>query len=192
MSTRMIERVYGKQSSADLGRMLERVPALAADTMSNLYGDPSKIDDSVGSVDTANSENPAEIRRANWVPSMNVRSALVIDLGRERKRREFKLLEPPLVSRLLAKAECWQAEIDSGKVRNLTALARREGLSHVYVGHLLRLLRLHPDIRAAIAELPAGTSRRMISERKLRPLVRLPWNQQLTEMGWLVGGGKRA
>ena len=94
-------------------------------------------------------------------------------------------LELPLVSRLLAKAEQWQGEIDRGEVRNRTALARREGRSHVYIGHLLDLLLLHPDIRAAIAALPPGTSRRVISERKLRPLTRLPWEQQLAELEWL-------
>lgn len=101
---------------------------------------------------------------------MNVRSGFVIDLRRERKRRHPAKLEAPLVSRLLAKAEQWQGEIDRGEVRNRAALARREGRSHVYIGHLLGLLRLHPDIRAAIAALPPGTSRRIISERRLRPV----------------------
>jgi hypothetical protein len=123
---------------------------------------------------------------------MNVRSALVSDLGKERRRRHSKPLERPLVSHLLVKAERWRAEIDSGEVRNLTALARREGLSHVYVGHLLRLVGLHPDIKAAILALPAGTSRRVISERKLRAVARLPWEQQLAELAWLVRRRKRA
>ena len=117
---------------------------------------------------------------------MNVRSGFVIDLGRERKRRQVAPLERPLVSHLLAKAEQWQAEIDRGEVRNRTALARREGLSHVYVGHLLDLLRLHPDIRAAIAALPPGTSARLVTERKLRPITRLSWRQQLEEMDWFL------
>jgi hypothetical protein len=123
---------------------------------------------------------------------MNVRSALVIDLGKERKRRQSKPLGPPLVSRLLAKAEQWQLEIEQGEVRNRAELARREGLSHVYVGHLLGLLRLHPEVRAAIAALPAGMSRRMISERKLRRVVRLPWDRQLAELEWLLRLRQRA
>lgn len=123
---------------------------------------------------------------------MNVRSALVIDLGKERKRRQSRPLAPPLVSRLLAKAEQWQREIDHGEVRSRAELARREGLSHVYVGHLLGLLRLPPAIREAIAALPPGTSRRVISERKLRPLTRLPWDKQLTELEWLLEHRKRA
>ena len=47
---------------------------------------------------------------------MTVRSALVIDLGKERKRRRSAPLDVPLVSRLLAKAEQWQREIDRGDV----------------------------------------------------------------------------
>lgn len=123
---------------------------------------------------------------------MNVRSALVTDLGEERKRRESKPLAPPLVSHLLAKAEQWQGEIDRGEVRNRADLARRERLSHVYVGHLLGLLRLHPVIREAIAALPPGTSRRVISERKLRPVTKLASDLQLSELEWLLRDRKRA
>jgi hypothetical protein len=124
--------------------------------------------------------------RANWVPSMNVRSALVIDLQKVRKRRDPKVLEVPLVSRLLATAERWQREIDRGEVRNRAAIARREGVSQAHVGHILDLLRLHPDIRAAVAALPAGTSRRVVSERMLRRLTRVPWRRQLAELRWLL------
>jgi hypothetical protein len=116
---------------------------------------------------------------------MNVRSGFVIDLGRERKRRQVAPLERPRLSHLLAKAEQWQAEIECGEVRNQSAIARREGLSQVYVGHLLDLLRLHPDIRAAILALPVGTPARFVTERKLRPLTRLSWERQLAELNWL-------
>ena len=117
---------------------------------------------------------------------MNVRSAFVIDLRRERKRRQSASLERPRISHLLAKAEQWQAEIDRGEVRNRAAIARREGLSQVYVGHLLDLLRLHPDVRAAILALPPGTPARRVTERKLRSLTRLSWEQQLVRLGWLL------
>jgi hypothetical protein len=117
---------------------------------------------------------------------MNVRSALVIDLAKKRKQRESAPLEAPLVSHLLARAEQWQREIDGRAVRNRAALARREGLSQVYVGHLLRLVRLHPDIKAAILALPPGTSPRFITERKLRAVARLPWEQQLARLTWLA------
>jgi hypothetical protein len=117
---------------------------------------------------------------------MNVRSALVIDLGRARKQRESRQLETPLLSHLLAKAEEFQGHLDRGEVLNRAELARREGMSTVRVGHLLALLKLHPRIREAIRALPPGTSRRVISERKLRPLTRLPWEQQLAQLAWLV------
>jgi hypothetical protein len=117
---------------------------------------------------------------------MNVRSGFVIDLGRERKRRQVAPLERPRVSHLLERAEAWQREIDRGEVRNRAAIARREGLSQVYVGHLLDLLRLHPDIRAAILALPVGTPARLVTERKLRSVTRLPPDRQLEELQWLV------
>lgn len=90
------------------------------------------------------------------------------------------------MSHLLAKAEQWQAEIERGEVRNRAAIARREGLSHVYIGHLFDLLRLHPEIRAAILALPAGTPARRVTERMLRPLTRSSWDQQLMELRWLL------
>ena len=117
---------------------------------------------------------------------MNVRSGFVIDLGKERKRRQSAPLEQPLVSRLLAKAEQWQIEIDRGEVRNRAAIARREGLSQVYVGHLFDLLRLHPDVRAAIRSLPSGTPLRWVTERKLRPITRLSWERQVVRLRWLL------
>ena len=91
-----------------------------------------------------------------------------------------------MVSHLLAKEEAWHAEIDRGEVRNRAAIARRERLSQVYVSHLLDLLRLHPDIRAAIHALPPGTPARLVTERKLRPVTRLSWERQLTLLGWLL------
>lgn len=123
---------------------------------------------------------------ATWVPRMNVRSTLVVDLGKERKHRQSERLALPRVSHLLATAVQWQGQLDRGEVRNRAEIARREGLSQVYVGHLLRLLGLHPDIRAAIAALPAGTSPRMITERRLRPIARMSWKRQLAKMDWLL------
>jgi hypothetical protein len=120
---------------------------------------------------------------------MNVRSTLVIDLARERKRRVSKPLERPLVSHLLEKAEEWQGHLDRGEVLNRAELARREGISAMRVSHLLALLKLHPRIRAAIKGLPPGTPRSVISERRLRPLTRLSWERQLASLGWLVGEG---
>jgi hypothetical protein len=56
------------------------------------------------------------------------------------------------VSHLLARAEVWKAELDRGAVRSAARIAHREGFSQVYVGRLLSLLKLHPDILAAILE----------------------------------------
>jgi len=61
-----------------------------------------------------------------------------------------------------------------------------------YVGHLLRLLRLQPDIQAALRALPPVTSPRMITERRLRSLARLSWNEQLAELDWFLRERKRA
>jgi hypothetical protein len=194
-----VKEVLGHSSINVTERYAHLAPSVIAQAAAEttLFRPAKKIGHQIGHPSTKKGrsaiDDPARfMRRANWVPSMNVRSGFVIDLGKERKRRRSAPLEVPLVSRLLAKAEQWQGEIDRGEVRNRTALARREGRSHVYIGHLLDLLRLHPDIRAAIAALPPGTSRRTISERKLRALTRLPWERQLIELEWLLKHRKRA
>lgn len=130
----------------------------------------------------------------------DLHSALVIDLGRERKRQNSAALAPPLVSRLPRTPSSGSANSTEGEVKNRAAITQQERLSQVYAGHLLRLLGMHPDIRAAIAALPPGTPPRLISERKLRrppghadapPLVRLSWDRQLMALEWLLGAEKR-
>jgi hypothetical protein len=69
--------------------------------------------------------------------------------------------------------------MESGEARSRADLARREGVSAMRVTQVLALLDLHPAILDAIRSLPPGTPERLISERKLRPLTRLPQSEQL-------------
>ena len=50
--------------------------------------------------------------------TFGVRSALAIDLQKVLKRKDPKVLEVPLVSRLLATAELWQSQNDRAEFRN--------------------------------------------------------------------------
>jgi hypothetical protein len=49
----------------------------------------------------------------------------------------------------------------------------------VYVGNILALLRLHPVILERIENLEAGGTGPEVTERWLRPIARLPHDEQL-------------
>jgi hypothetical protein len=118
--------------------------------------------------------------------SKNPTTTLVIDLARERKRKEERGLTTPRVVRLLQKAEEWRGLLDRGEVKNRAALARRFGVSAMRVTTILALLKLRPDIRAAILALPLGTPERLVTERKLRALTSAPPKAQLQALAWFL------
>jgi hypothetical protein len=118
--------------------------------------------------------------------SKNPRTTLVIDLARERKRKEERELTTPRVVHLVQKAEEWQGLLDRGEVKNRAALARRFGVSAMRVTTVLALLKLRPDIRAAILALPPGTPERLVTERKLRNFTSAGPEQQLRALGGLL------
>ena len=125
-------------------------------------------------------------QRPNCPPSKNLRSTFVIELSEARKRLEERRVRVPRLVGLLRSAEEWQGLLDRREVANRTELAERAGVSVRRVGQILALLKLHPDIRDAIANLAPGTSAKFVSERKLRELTSLPPDRQLDELGWLV------
>jgi hypothetical protein len=88
-------------------------------------------------------------RHAKCDSSKNPRTTLVIDLARERKRKEERELTTPHVVHLVRKAEEWQGLLQRGEVKNRVELARRFQVSGMRVTTILALLKLHPDIRAA-------------------------------------------
>jgi hypothetical protein len=115
-----------------------------------------------------------------------LRSTFVIELSEAKKRLEERRVRVPRLVRLLRSAEKWQGLLDRREVANRTELAALAGVSVRRVGQILALLKLHPEVRTAIAALPPGTSAKFASERKLRELTSLPPNRQLDELGWLV------
>jgi hypothetical protein len=121
-----------------------------------------------------------------------LRSTLVIDLGRERKRRKKRELRPLRILAMFERADRWQALLDSGEVVNRAALARRFGVSAMRVTQVLALLKLDRKVREAIFALPPGTPDPFVSERKLRPLLEYSPERQLRALGWLLQGKKVA
>jgi hypothetical protein len=86
---------------------------------------------------------------------------------------------PPPVVRQLRLARLWQDDLRAGRVKNRSALAEREGVSGMWVTHVLRLLELHPELIAFIEGLPAGLPPRLVSGRELRRVGRQRHGVQL-------------
>ena len=98
------------------------------------------------------------------------------DQGAKPRRSSMKLLE------LLDRAESWHRELNRGAV-NQTGLAHRAGVTRARVTQVLGLLRLHPEI---LAHIRAAAQTTKLSERMLRPLMRLPMESQLREARRLI------
>ena len=97
-------------------------------------------------------------------------------------------LEPPPVVKLLAQAEDFQRELSAGIVNHRVELARRHGLTRARVTQLMNLLKLHPLVLAFVRSLPPGTPPRLITERKLRSLTRIPREHQIDAAFELLSG----
>jgi hypothetical protein len=83
----------------------------------------------------------------------------------------------------LARAHRWFEEISTGKARSLAAIAAREGLSVRYVGRLIRLAFLAPDIIEQIVkgcQPPELTAESLLRDRTQLPLE---WSAQLNALG---------
>ena len=77
----------------------------------------------------------------------------------------------------IARAHRWFDQLLSGEIKSLTAIATREGLNYRFVGKIIRLAFLAPEIVEAIAE---GRQTPELSTELLTKRIRLPldWNDQ--------------
>jgi len=91
------------------------------------------------------------------------------------KPRPQKKPKTPRVAELLRKAMEWKELLESGKSEGVTQadIARREGLSRARVTQIMDLLNLAPDIRKYILAMPEATRRPVVTERSLRPIMKL-------------------
>lgn len=82
----------------------------------------------------------------------------------------------PRVARVLALAHRWKGLIDEGVVRDHVALARLVGVSRARITQVMDLLRLAPDIQAAVLDKPrVETRRETIREVGLRRIAAKIW-----------------
>jgi hypothetical protein len=149
--------------------------------------------------------------QTSWLPlhfsSMNrtsgfeegFQSCYIIDLAEYRARRTSKRGEgssrrraaptgPPHIVTLMNKALKWQSLLDDGEVPSRAELARREGITRARVTQIMKLLSLAPNIQEAILALPSGIPERLVTERRLRPLVEMGQSDQRAAFHALIGG----
>jgi hypothetical protein len=79
----------------------------------------------------------------------------------------------PRVVELLRMAIEWQRQLDAREVETRAEIARREGVTRARVTQIMAMLRLVPEIRERILALPDRVGPPVISERSLRPIVRV-------------------
>ncbi len=89
----------------------------------------------------------------------------------------------PALIKALARARAWFDELASGAMPSLAAIARREGITDRYIGQLLPLAFLAPDLVAAIV---AGTQPVGLTAETLIRHIDLPadWGEQRRALGF--------
>ncbi len=93
-----------------------------------------------------------------------------------------------MVVKRLAQAEEWQRQLDAGEVKHRAEISRREAVSRARVTQIMHLLKLHPAVQDYVRSLTPDTPERLVTERKLRQLAKLNYEQQLQVAQFIVPG----
>lgn len=75
-------------------------------------------------------------------------------------------------------ALAYQKKLTAGEFSSQAELARKLGTTRMRVNQLLRLLQLNPTVIQAIKRLGEPLHSRVVTERTLRQLVKLPFSEQ--------------
>ena len=116
---------------------------------------------------------PVHFRRRNG------RQMILTCDGQQHPARQDRTVNSALVS-ALAKAYHWQEQLESGQYVRLEQLATAHGVDRSYVGRILRLTSLSPEIVELILD---GKEPNGLSLRKLLQGFSLDWQQQRKD--WL-------
>ena len=107
------------------------------------------------------------------------RKEVLVPPGLEGTRPTRSPGQQPLLT-ALARAFHWQQLLDEGRYVSVTELAEALALDRSYVGRLLRLTLLAPDIITAIVE---GRERNGLSLQELTQRVPVRWDEQRETFG---------
>ena len=89
----------------------------------------------------------------------------------------------PALVKAIVRGRQWFEDLASGRARSLLEIAEAEGVSHRYVGHLVPLAFLAPDIVARILSgaQPVDLTTEVLTKRIDLPLA---WTEQRALMGF--------
>lgn len=107
---------------------------------------------------------------------------------RRRSPRSPRGPRAPRVVELLRKAQEWRRQLEAAEIPNQAAIARQEGITRARVTQVLGLLRLSPEIQEHILSIPDTASRPCVTERTLRPIVRIKAPHDQFEAFCSLGG----
>lgn len=110
------------------------------------------------------------------------RKEIIVPEGLPRSRPRSLAQEPLVVA--LARAFHWRDLIDGGQYSSIIELARALGVDRSYVGRIIRLTLLAPDIVEAILR---GNEPSCMSLGRLTRQIPMEWQEQREKLG--VGSG---
>ncbi len=165
-------------AARDVGLLPERIPALL-DTLAGQGGDPLDL--------VQRAELGTEALSLTVALAQDLSITHRIPMAIKRRGVEMRLVisgaspaatkADPALLKAIARARGWFDELISGRAVSMAAIAQREGISDRYVGALLPLAFLAPDIVEAIA---AGRQPADLTAETLIRHIDLPldWNDQ--------------
>lgn len=106
--------------------------------------------------------------------------------GVKKKPKALKHKPLRLYRNPIAVAQEWQRRLTNGDCSSPAELARKLGVSRARVTQVLRVLRLAPEVLDALADLGDPLSAPIVTERRLRPIVRLPAEEQRRKINAIV------
>jgi hypothetical protein len=120
-----------------------------------------------GSSDTIRVVIPLSIRKRNGRPKILPPEDHCVRDGRT---------QDPHVLRAIARAWKWRRQLEEGEASTLEDIAGKEGVSERYVGRMIRLAYLAPEVLEALV-----VKRRppAISINEMVKLAKLPWGEQM-------------
>jgi hypothetical protein len=134
----------------------------------------------IAGAEKSRAQLPEHVAIARWFPMQLKRRGVELRLIVGDHNRSAAVIDLALV-KAVARAHRWFDELSTGKAGSLAAIAAREGLSVRYVGRLIRLAFLAPEIVEAIVE---GRQPTMLTAEALTRRIELPlsWCSQKTAL----------
>ena len=123
---------------------------------------------------------PEQVGIARWFPMQLKRRGVELRLIVGDHNRSAAIVDLSLL-KAVSRAHRWFYEISTGKAKSLDAIAAREGLAVRYVGRLIRLAFLAPEIVESIVE---GRQPPTLTAEALTRRIELPlsWCSQKTAL----------